>query len=172
MDAAALERVYEAFRDFHDAFGRKQPRKLSRDYLQGLLVQSEERRNAENLSEAVASSPVTPTDALQVARREVSRHRAQEISREWTNNPVDAATKFYVLAKDATENDTLIFAEANLLAHAIGVSLAKNDAAMKRVVSFNGDNLSLLSARDRLASRSIGEDIQPVPRWTPSTPPP
>ena len=61
MDAAALERVYEAFRDFHDyfapAFGRKQPRKLSRDYLQGLLVQSEERRNAENLSEAVASSP-------------------------------------------------------------------------------------------------------------------
>ena len=45
MDAAALERVYEAFRDFHDyfapAFGRKQPRELSRDYLQGLLVQSE-----------------------------------------------------------------------------------------------------------------------------------
>ena len=32
---------------------------------------------------------VTPTDALQVARREVSRHRAQEISREWANNPVD-----------------------------------------------------------------------------------
>ena len=61
MDAAALERVYEAFRDFHSyfgpAFGRKQPRELSRQYLQGLLVQSHERRNAENLSEAVASSP-------------------------------------------------------------------------------------------------------------------
>ena len=61
MDAAALERVYEAFRDFHDYFapalGRKQSRELSRDCLPGLLAQSEERRNAENLSEAVASSP-------------------------------------------------------------------------------------------------------------------
>ena len=61
MDAAALEQVYEAFRDFYDyfapAFGRKQPRELSRHYLQALLVQSRERRNAENLSEAVASSP-------------------------------------------------------------------------------------------------------------------
>ena len=60
MDVAALGQVYEAFRDFHDyfapAFGRKQPRELSRSYLQGLLVQSHERRNAENLSEAVASS--------------------------------------------------------------------------------------------------------------------
>ena len=58
--------------------------------------------------------------ALQVARREVSQHRAQEISREWANNPVDAATKFYILAKDTTENDTLLFDEANLLARAIG----------------------------------------------------
>ena len=104
---------------------------------------------------------VTPTDALQVARREVSRHRAQEISREWASNPVDAGTKFYVLAKDATENDTLLFDEANLLARAIGVRLEKNDAAMKRIVSFNGDKVSLLSARDRLAARNIGQDINP-----------
>ena len=102
---------------------------------------------------------VTPTDALQVARREVSRHRALAISREWANNPADAATKFYILAKDASENDTLLFDEANLLARAIGVSLAKNDAALKGVVSFNGDKVALVSARDRLAGRSIGEDI-------------
>ena len=61
MEAETLEQVYEAFREFHDyfapAFGRKQPWELSRYYLQGLLVQSPERRNAENLSEAVASSP-------------------------------------------------------------------------------------------------------------------
>ena len=104
---------------------------------------------------------VTPTDALQVARREVSRHRAQEISREWANNPMDAATKFYVLAKDATENDTLLFDEANLLARAIGVRLEKNDSDMKRVVGFKADKVSLLSARDRLAARNIGEDINP-----------
>ena len=104
---------------------------------------------------------VTPTDALQVARREVSRHRAQEISRDWANNPVDAATKFYILAKDATENDTLLFDEANLLARAIGVRLEKNDGAMKRIVSFKDDKVSLISARDRLAARNIGEDINP-----------
>ena len=61
MDAAALERVYEAFQDFHayfaPVFGRKQWRERSEQYLQGLLVQSQERRNAENLSETVAASP-------------------------------------------------------------------------------------------------------------------
>ena len=117
-------------------------------------------RESANPDRPEAPHLVTPTDALQVARREVSRHRAQEISRDWANNPVDAATKFYVLAKDATENDTLIFDEANLLARAIGVRLEKNDAAMKRIVEFKSDKVSLLSARDRLAARSIGEDIQ------------
>ncbi len=64
MDVADLERVYEAFQDFHDyfdyfapAFGRQQWREHSRHYMQGLLVQSQERRNAENLSEMV---PVPP----------------------------------------------------------------------------------------------------------------
>ncbi len=120
-------------------------------------------RESANENRKEAPFAVTPTDALQVARREVSRHRAQEISREWTNNPVDSATKFYVLAKDATENDTLLFDEANLLARAIGVSLEKNDATMKRIVSFKGDKVSLLSARDRMATRNIGEDIQAGP---------
>ena len=59
MDASALERVHDAFQEFlayfAPAFGRKQPRELSRHYLQGLLVQSGERRNAENLSETVAA---------------------------------------------------------------------------------------------------------------------
>ena len=118
-------------------------------------------RESANPERPEAPFLVTPTDALQVARREVSRHRAQEISRDWANNPVDAATKFYVLAKDATENDTLIFDEANLLARAIGVRLEKNDAAMKRIVEFKSDKVSLLSARDRLAARHIGDDIMP-----------
>ena len=64
MDAAALDRVYEAFQDFHDycapVFGRKQWRERSGQYLQylqALLVQSRKRRNAENLSETVTASP-------------------------------------------------------------------------------------------------------------------
>ena len=48
MDAAALDRVYEAFQDFHDycapVFGRKQWRERSGQYLQALLVQSQERQ--------------------------------------------------------------------------------------------------------------------------------
>ena len=60
MDVAAFERVYECFREFHGffaaAFGRKQWRERSRHYLQALLDQSQERRNAENLSEMVPAS--------------------------------------------------------------------------------------------------------------------
>ena len=60
MDVAAFERVHECFGEFHGffaaAFGRKQWREHSRHYLQALLVQSQERRNAENLSETVPAS--------------------------------------------------------------------------------------------------------------------
>ncbi len=60
MDVEAFERVYEAFREFHaffaPAFGRKQWREHSEHYLQALLVQSQERRNAENLAEMVPVS--------------------------------------------------------------------------------------------------------------------
>ena len=60
MDAAAFEQVYEAFGDFHayfgPLFGRRESRDHSRHYLQSLLVQSGERRNAENLSETVPES--------------------------------------------------------------------------------------------------------------------
>ena len=60
MDAVAFERVYEAFQAFHaqfaPLFGRREARDLSRHYLQALLVQSGERRNAENLPESVGIS--------------------------------------------------------------------------------------------------------------------
>ena len=60
MDAAAFEQVYEAFGDFHayfgPLFGRRESRDHSSHYLQALLVQSGERRNAENLSEMVPVS--------------------------------------------------------------------------------------------------------------------
>ena len=60
MDAASFERVYDSFQKFHGffaaSFGRKQWREHSRTYLQALLVQAQERRNAENLSESVGVS--------------------------------------------------------------------------------------------------------------------
>ena len=60
MDAAAFEQVYGAFGDFHayfaSLFGRRETREHSGHYLQALLVQSGERRNAENLSETVPGS--------------------------------------------------------------------------------------------------------------------
>jgi SRSO17 transposase len=55
-----FERVYEAFRAFHAYFAplfrRRECRERSRDYLQGLLVQAAERRNAENLAEVLPVS--------------------------------------------------------------------------------------------------------------------
>ena len=60
MEAGAFERVHQAFQEFHTyfagAFGRKQWREQSQYYPQGLLVQSQERRNAGNLSEMVPVS--------------------------------------------------------------------------------------------------------------------
>ena len=60
MEAAEFQRVYPAFWEFHfffaPVFGRKERREHSRHYLQAMLVQSQERRNAENLSESVGVS--------------------------------------------------------------------------------------------------------------------
>ena len=60
MELEAFERVSESFQAFHAEFapdfGRKQWREHSGDYLQGLLVQAEERRNAENMAEALPVS--------------------------------------------------------------------------------------------------------------------
>src|SRR5437773_5748042 len=60
MDLVEFERVYDSFCAFHAEFapdfGRKQWRENSDDYLQGLLVQAEERRNAENMAEVLPIS--------------------------------------------------------------------------------------------------------------------
>jgi SRSO17 transposase len=60
MDLERFERVEASFRAFHadfaPVFGRKQGRQHSEHYLHGLLVQAEERRNAENLAEALPVS--------------------------------------------------------------------------------------------------------------------
>ena len=57
MDQAEFDRVRQSFdafhREFAPLFGRPQAERRSKQYLSGLLVQQTDRRNAENLSEAV-----------------------------------------------------------------------------------------------------------------------
>ena len=96
---------------------------------------------------------VTPTDALQVARREVIAHRTREISQRWSESGGDPVTRFYILAQDGAGAATIPFDEANLFARAIGLDLSSNEA--RRVLIANGDKVTLKSARDRLAENII-----------------
>ena len=96
---------------------------------------------------------VTPTDALQVARREVLAHRTREISQRWSESGGDPVTRFYILAQDGAGAATIPFDEANLFARAIGLDLSSNEA--RRVLIANGDKVTLKSARDRLAENII-----------------
>ena len=96
---------------------------------------------------------VTPTDALQVARREVLAHRTREISLSWSETTGDPVTRFYILAQDGAGAATIPFDEANLFARAIGLDLSSNEA--KRILVAKGDKVTLKSARDRLAENII-----------------
>ena len=96
---------------------------------------------------------VTPTDALQVARREVLNHRTREISQSWAETTGDPVTRFYILAQDGAGTATIPFDEANLFARAIGLDLSSNEA--KRILVAKGDKVTLKSARDRLAENII-----------------
>ena len=118
-------------------------------------------RETANMDRLESPFAVTPTDALQVARTEVSRHRSQAISKNWAGNPMDEATKFYILANDASGGTTMEFDEANLLARAIGTSLDKQDPAIRGIIAFKNDKVSLLSAKDRMAAGTIGENQTP-----------
>ena len=96
---------------------------------------------------------VTPTDALQVARREVLAHRTREISQNWAESGGDSATRFYILAQDGGGAATIPFDEANLFARAIGLDLSSSEAS--RILIAQGDKVTLKSARDRLAENII-----------------
>jgi SRSO17 transposase len=89
MDIQDLSRVQESFEAFHahfaPTFGRKQWRQRSRDYLQALLVQSQERCNAENLAEVVDASP-------RVLQRFLSEAR-------WDDDAVTEALQKYLSAR-------------------------------------------------------------------------
>ena len=60
VDAAQFMQVAETFARFHarfaDLFGRREARERSSQYLQGLIVQQTDRRNAENVAEVIAGA--------------------------------------------------------------------------------------------------------------------
>jgi len=69
MDEGEFRRVAGALRTFHkrfaSLFGRKEAQRHGAQYVRGLLVTREERRNAENLAEAVVGSAERDARALQ-----------------------------------------------------------------------------------------------------------
>ena len=99
---------------------------------------------------------VTPTDALEVARREVTRWRAEQISRDWANSHPDPVTAWYILTQDGTGATVIPFDEANLFAKAIGMDMEQSPA--QRVLTKRNGRITLDSSRQRFARRDIGED--------------
>ncbi len=98
---------------------------------------------------------VTPGDALEVARREVIAHRTREISERWADSTVDPLTRFYILAQDGAGAAVIPFDEANLFARAMGVDLTSPEA--RRILTKQGDKVTLKSAQDRMAENLISE---------------
>jgi SRSO17 transposase len=82
LELPEFARIEESFQQFHahfaPAFGRKQWRERSRDYLRGLLGQASERGNAENLAEAVEG---TSARVLQRFLTEAKWHDTAVIAR-------------------------------------------------------------------------------------------
>lgn len=90
MNEREFRRVAGAFRRFHERvaplFGRKEARRHSEQYVRGLLVQQAERRNAENLAEAVVGSAGKDARALQQFLTDSP----------WACDPVTAALQAYL----------------------------------------------------------------------------
>ena len=99
---------------------------------------------------------VTPTDALEVARREVTRWRAEQISNEWANSHPDPVTAWYILTQDGAGATVIPFDEANLFAKAIGMDM--EHSAAQRVLTKRSGRITLMSARQRFARGDIGEN--------------
>ena len=109
-------------------------------------------REAANPERPEDEFSVTPTDAMQVARREVSRHRVARLSRRFTRVS-DPTARFYILAADASAGDTMDYDEALLLARAAGYDI--NSLEAKSVTAKSGSKITLKTAQDRLAEDNI-----------------
>ncbi len=102
MDQAAFERVAASFAAFHQSFaplfGRRETRQRSEQYLRGLLVQQTDRRNAENLAEAVAGATPRALQRLLTAA-------------PWATDPVITALQAYLAPRLAAPDAVFVLDE-------------------------------------------------------------
>src|SRR5258708_35833841 len=100
MNLTEFERVAATFRSFHEEFaplfGRREARQRSEQYLRGLLAQQTDRRNAENVAEAIEGA--TPR-ALQRLLTEAPWKTAPVIERlhEYLGPRLSTAAGVFVL---------------------------------------------------------------------------
>ena len=102
---------------------------------------------------------VTPTDAMQVARQEVSRHRAAQLSQQFSN-VTDPAARFYILSADSVGGDTLEYDDAALMGRVAGLELDSREG--RSLVVKNGSRVTLKRAKERQAAGDIGRDRAPT----------
>jgi SRSO17 transposase len=141
MDSATFERVAEAFAAFHQHFapyfGRPEARRRSEQYLRGLLLQHADRRNAENLAEAVPGA--TPR-ALQRFLTEAP----------WTTAPVITALQHYVAPRLSAPDGVFVIDESGFPkqgTHSVGVAPQYCGALGKVANCQMGVFLAYVSAR-------------------------
>ena len=101
---------------------------------------------------------VTPTDAMQVARQEVSRHRAAQLSRRFAN-VADPAARFYILSADSSGGDTLEYDDAALMARVAGLEPDSREG--RSLMVKKGQRVTLKSAAERQAAGDLGRDRAP-----------
>lgn len=105
MDQAAFDQVAASFAAFHaefaPLFGRKEAQRRGEQYLRGLLVQQTDRRNAENVAEAIDGA--TPR-ALQRLLTEAP----------WPTAPVVARLQRYVGARVSSPEGIFVIDESGI----------------------------------------------------------
>ena len=116
-------------------------------------------RDLANPDRPNAPFSVTPSDAMEVARREVTIHREHAISELWAEVENDPLTKFYVLAQDANNAARIEFDEANLFAKAVGLDLDSPQA--RGAVKIEKGRVTFLSAKERMAAGSVTRQRAP-----------
>ena len=111
-------------------------------------------RTMANPRPGVDEFAVIPTDAMEVARREVSRHRVEQLSERFTRVKNQPLTRFYVLATDCNTGDTMDYDEALLLARSAGLDI--DSAPARGIAAKRSGKVTLKPALDRMAEDIIG----------------